>query len=90
MFPGLIPPMLAADRPSPMPVLLAAAFVLGAYMLYCGIGYLRTGKIKSRQGHTLTPQQSPILYWFNVSLAAGGGAVLIVMSLAMLWYTRYR
>jgi hypothetical protein len=88
MLPNLLPPMLVANTHSPTPVTLAVIFVVGVYLLYCGITYLREGKIGSRHGTVLTPQKQPKLYWTNVTLAVGGGALMIVTSLAILLYRR--
>jgi hypothetical protein len=83
-----LPPMLVANTRSPTPVMLAVIFAVGVYLLYCGITYLREGRIGSRHGTTLTPQKQPKLYWTNVTLAVGGGALMIVTSLAILLYRR--
>ena len=76
--------MLAVTTRPISPVLLAAGFVLGLYLLYSGIGYLRSGKIDSRRGMVLTPREWPKLYWFNVAIALGGGVLMIVISLGIL------
>ena len=89
MLPARLPPMLVADTHSPTPVLSAVAFALGLYMLYCGITYLRNGRIDSRRGPVLTPRDWPKLYWTNVAIGLGGGAILVVTSLAILLYRRY-
>ena len=88
MLPTPVPPMLVAHAQPGAPVLMAAMFVVGVYLLYCGIMYLRQGRIGSRRGSTLTPQKQPKLSWGNVAIAVGGGALLIVTSLAMLLYRR--
>jgi hypothetical protein len=88
MLPASLSPMLVATaRPLP-PVLLAAIFALGVYLLYCGITYLRSGKIGSRHGTMLTRQKQPKLYWANVAIGLGGGALMIVTSLGILLYRR--
>jgi hypothetical protein len=88
MLPILLPPMLAAaTRPLP-PVLLAAIFAVGVYLLYKGITYLREGKIGSRGGSMLTPRTHPKLYWTNVAIGLGAGGLMVVTSLAILLYRR--
>ncbi len=88
MLPAFLPPMLAANTHSRAPVLLAFIFAVGVYLLYCGIAYLRQGKIGSRHGTVLTPRKQPKLYWANVTLAVGGGTLMIVTSLAIVLYRR--
>ena len=80
--------MLVAHAQSGAPVFMATMFAVGGYLLYCGIIYLRQGRISTGRGSTLTPQKQPKLYWGNVAIAVGGGALLIVTSLAMLLYRR--
>jgi hypothetical protein len=88
MLPASLSPMLVTTtRPLP-PVLLAVEFVVGLYLLFSGIGYLRRGKVDSRRGLVLTPREWPKLYWANVAIGLGGGALLIVTSLAILLYRR--
>jgi hypothetical protein len=84
---SLSPMLVATTRPLP-PVLLAAMFAAGVYLLYSGITYLRQGKTGSRHGTTLTPQKQPKLYWTNVAIGLGGGVLMIVTSLAILLYRR--
>src|ERR1700733_9405926 len=67
MLPIHLPPMLVANTQAPTPVMLAGIFAVGVYLLYCGITYLREGKIGSRHGTTVTPQKQPIVYWTNVT-----------------------
>jgi hypothetical protein len=88
MLPIHLPPMLVANTQAPTPVMLAGIFAVGVYLLYCGITYLREGKIGSRHGTTVTPQKQPIVYWTNVTLAVGGGVLMIGTSLLILLYRR--
>jgi hypothetical protein len=88
MLPALLPPMIVATTRPLSPVLLAAGFVLGLYLLYSGISYLRSGKIDSGRGLVLTPREWPKLYWFNVAITVGGGVLMIVISLGILLYRR--
>jgi len=80
--------MLVAKAQALPPVMLAAIFAAGIYLLYSGITYLREGKIRSRQGTAITPQKQPKLYWTNVTLTVGGGTLMLVTSLAILLYRR--
>jgi hypothetical protein len=88
MLPAALSPMLVATtRPLP-PVLLAAEFVLGLYLLFSGIRYLRSGKVDSRRGLVLTPREWPKLYWASVAVGLGGGVLMIAASLGTLLYRR--
>jgi hypothetical protein len=88
MLPAALSPMLVATmRPLP-PVLLAAEFVVGLYLLFSGISYLRSGKVDSRRGLVLTPREWPKLYWASVAVGLGGGILMIAASLGTLLYRR--
>jgi hypothetical protein len=89
MLLALLLPILAADPRPRTPVLLAAEFVFGLYLLFFGVTGLRRGRFGSRRELVLTPKDRPKLFWTNVGIGIGGGGIMVAHSLITLWLTQH-